>query len=75
MELKLLQEKDIEKHGQIDQLEKVKQMLFSSSVTEFLLTRIFWPLKTVLTTINRATRRKSKNFPQKNKKGSLLSMG
>lgn len=35
MELKLLQEKDIEKHGQIDQLEKVQTMLFSSSETEF----------------------------------------
>lgn len=36
MELKLLQEKDIEKHGQIDQLEKVKLKLFSSLAMGFL---------------------------------------
>lgn len=35
MELKLLQEKDMEKHGQIDQLEKVQTILFSSSETGF----------------------------------------
>lgn len=41
MELKLLQEKDQERHGQIDQLEKVKIYLFSFSVTEYPSMKIF----------------------------------
>jgi hypothetical protein len=66
MELKLLQEKDIEKHGQIDQLEKVNLNLCSFLAMEYLSTKIFWPLKTALITINQAIKRRSKNSHVKN---------
>lgn len=68
MELKLLQEKDIEKHGQIDQLEKVNKILFSSLEMEYPSMRIFLPSKMDSITINQAMRKKSKNFQTKNRK-------
>ena len=43
MELKLLQEKDMQKHSQIDQLEKVGINLCSFLEMEYPSMRIFWP--------------------------------
>jgi hypothetical protein len=69
MELKLLQEKDQEKHGQIDQLERVFLWLSSSLETAYLSTKTSSRLKTVLITTSRSTRRRSSNWARKSKNG------
>lgn len=74
MELKLLQEKDQERHGQVDQLEKVEFCLFSSLETAFLSTRTSWPSKTGLTTTKRATSRRLKVWPSRSRKEVRSSM-
>lgn len=58
MELKLLQEKDIEKHGQIDQLEKVPQLLCSFLEMEYPSMRISLLSRTASTTTRLQIRRR-----------------
>ena len=64
----MLQEKDQERHGQIDQLEKVQFILCSFLPTECPSMKTSSPLRTVLTTIRTVTKRNSKNFPGKKQK-------
>ena len=75
MQLKLLQEKDQEKHGQIDQLQRVFLSLLSFLETAYPSMKTSSLLKTALITTNQSMKRRSTNQVSKSRKESLLSMG